>query len=103
MSKYFITFYYIFWARVLVIVIVYCLILVSILQDVQTKMHLLSSFEFLTLGGVFLEVKNNYKKILGCLAKFLVNGHCLSEKCRIFGVFMSNGHVNPSLVGEGGL
>ena len=29
------------------------------------------------------------KKILGCLAKFWVNGHCLSEKCRNFGVFMS--------------
>ena len=76
MSKYFITFYYIFWARVLVIVIVYCLILVSILQDVQTKMHLLSSFEFLTLGGVFLEVKNNYKnfgnkKNIGLFSKIL--------------------------------
>ena len=33
------------------------------------------------------------KKILGCLAKFWVYRHCLSEKCRIFGVFMSNGHV----------
>ena len=30
------------------------------------------------------------KKMLGCLAKFWVNGHCLSEKCRFFGVIMSN-------------
>ena len=29
------------------------------------------------------------KRILGYLAKFWVNGHCLSEKCRNFGVFMS--------------
>ena len=51
-------------------------------------------FEFLILGEVFLGVENNSKnfgnkKILGCLAKFWVNGHCLSEKCRNFGVFMS--------------
>ena len=41
------------------------------------KMSLLSGFEFLRMGGVFLQVKNNSKnngngtkKILGCLAKF---------------------------------
>ena len=33
------------------------------------------------------------KKILGCLAKFWVNGHCLSEKCRNFGVLWASGHV----------
>ena len=55
-------------------------------------------FEYWTLGGVFLGVKNNSKnfgnkKLLGCLAKFWVNEHCLSEKCRFFGVFMSDCHV----------
>ena len=39
------------------------------------NMLLLSGFEFLTFGGVFLGVKNNPKnfgnqKILSCLAKF---------------------------------
>ena len=29
------------------------------------------------------------KKMLSYLGKFWVNGHCLSEKCRNFGVFMS--------------
>ena len=33
------------------------------------------------------------KKILGCLAKFWVNGHCLSEKCRNFGVLWASDHV----------
>ena len=61
---------------------------------VSKKMLLLSSFEFLTLGGVFLGVKNDSKnfgnkKILGCLAKFWVNGHYLSEKCRKFCDFIS--------------
>ena len=46
-------------------------------------------FEFLTLGGVFLGVKNNSenfgnKKILGCLAKFRVNGPCFTENLPIF-------------------
>ena len=41
----------------------------------QKKIFIMSGFEFLTLGGVFLGVKNKYKnsetkKILGCLAKF---------------------------------
>ena len=45
------------------------------LQGVPKKMVILSGFEFLTLGGVFLGVKNNSKnfgnkKILGCLVKF---------------------------------
>ena len=45
------------------------------LQGVPRRMLLLSGFEFLTLGGVFLGVKNKSKnfgnqKILGCLAKF---------------------------------
>ena len=40
------------------------------------KMHLLSSFEFLTLGKVFLGVKNNSKKFgnknnIGLLSKIL--------------------------------
>ena len=64
------------------------------LQGVPKKMVIWKGFEFLTLGGVFLGVKNNSKnfgnkKILGCLAKFWVNRHCLSEKCRSFGNFMS--------------
>ena len=45
------------------------------LQGVPKKMVIRKGFEFLTLGGVFLGVKNNSKnfgnkKILGCLAKF---------------------------------
>ena len=35
--------------------------LISDLQGVPKKMHLLSSFELLTLGGVFSDVKNNSK------------------------------------------
>ena len=51
------------------------------------------------MGRVFLGVKNNSKNfgnkknIRLLLAKFSVNRHCFSEKCRIFGVFMSNGLV----------
>ena len=49
--------------------------LLVILQGVPKKMVIQKGFEFLTLGGVFLGVKNNSKssgtkKILGCLAKF---------------------------------
>ena len=45
------------------------------LQGVPKKMVIRKGFEFLTLGGVFLGVKNNSKnfgnkKILGYLAKF---------------------------------
>ena len=45
------------------------------LQGVPKRMLLLSGFEFLTLGGVFLGVENNSKnfgnqKIKSCLAKF---------------------------------
>ena len=45
------------------------------LQGVPKKMVIWKGFEFLTLGGVFLGVKNNSKnfgnkKILGCSAKF---------------------------------
>ena len=45
------------------------------LQGVPKKMVIRKSFEFLTLGGVFLGVKNNSKnfgnkKMLGCLATF---------------------------------
>ena len=34
------------------------------LQGVPKKMVILSGFEFLTLGGVFIGVKNNSKKFL---------------------------------------
>ena len=43
------------------------------LQGVPKKMVIMSGFEFLTLGGVFLGVKIRTlgpKKVLGCLAKF---------------------------------
>ena len=48
------------------------------LQGVPKKIGLLSSFEFLGLGGVFLGVKNNFKnsgmkKNIGIHSK--VNGH----------------------------
>ena len=39
----------------------YCTNIHSELQGVPKKMSLLSGFEFLTLGGVFLGVKNNSK------------------------------------------
>ena len=53
------------------------------------KMVIRKGFEFLTLGGVFLGVKNNSKnfgnkKILGCLAKFWVKGPCFIENIPIF-------------------
>ena len=48
----------------------------AILQGVPKKMGLLSGFEFLGLGGVFLGVKNNAKnfwnkKNIGLYSKFL--------------------------------
>ena len=60
-----------------------------VLQGVPKKMWFKLIFEFLTMGRVFLGVKNNSKnfgnkKIVGCLAKFGVNGHYLSEKCGKF-------------------
>ena len=42
----------------------YKAILSSILQGVPKKMGLLSSFEFLGLGGVFLGVENNSKTFM---------------------------------------
>ena len=53
------------------------------------KMVILSGFEFLTLGGVFLGVKNNSKnsenkKILSCLAKFWVKWPCFFQNYPIF-------------------
>ena len=50
-------------------------------------MHILSSFEFLTLEGVFVEIKNNYKNIRNknifcCFAKFSVNEYCTVIKDR---------------------
>ena len=49
---------------------------VKILQGVPKKMVILSGFEFLTLGGVFLGVKNNSKnfgnkKNIGLFSKIL--------------------------------
>ena len=37
------------------------LLIVAVLQGVPKKIVILSGFEFLTLGGVFLGVKNNSK------------------------------------------
>ena len=58
-------------------------------QGVPKRMLLLSGFEFLTFGGVFLGVKNNPKnfgnqKILGCLAKIWIKGHSLIQNLPIF-------------------
>ena len=61
----------------------------SKLQGVPKKIGILSSFEFFGLGGVFVGVKNNSKnfenkKILGCLAKFSVNGPCFIQNLPVF-------------------
>ena len=61
----------------------------SISTGCPKKMVIQKGFEFLTLEGVFLGVKNNSKnfgnkKILGCLAKFWVNGPCFIENLTIF-------------------
>ena len=66
----------------------------QILQGVPKKMSLLSGFEFLTLWGVFLGVKNNSKnfgnkKIYGCLPKFCVNSPCFIKVLQISSIFMT--------------
>ena len=64
------------------------------IQGVPKKVSVKPNLELQNLGGVFLGVKNNSKnfenkKIVGCLAKFLLNGHYLLEKLRKFCNFMT--------------
>ena len=66
----------------------------NLLQGVPKRIGLLSSFEFIGLWGGFLGVKNNSKNFRNkknswFFAKFWVNGHYLSEKCRTFCDFIS--------------
>ena len=64
------------------------------LQGVPKKMLLLSSFEFLTLGGVFLGVKNNSKnfgnkKNIRLFSKILSKWTLFIRKMQKFWCFMS--------------
>ena len=54
------------------------------LQGVPKKMHLLSSFEFLTLGEVFLGVKNNSYLILWEQKKYRVAFSKILSKLTLF-------------------
>ena len=65
----------------------------QLVQGVPKKMWFKPIFEFMTLEGVFLGVKNSSKnfgnkKILGYLAKFWVNGPCFIENLTIFPKFL---------------
>ena len=67
----------------------------EILQGVPKKIGILSSFDFLGLGGVFLGVKNNSKKKnIGLSSKILSKWAFFSEKnAENFAISWVYGHV----------